>query len=262
MTSFDPSVNLLRVKLAEEIVPFHLASLLAERAQANRAAPKRVRTRLNLIAATAAEMEVAGYSRLTIDAVVERAGVARGTFYLYFANRGDAAIAVMRAFSAAMRQFRPRGGGRRSAEASIYRMNLFYVRCYARNAALLMGRELLMRDRPGLARARDFVNQRWAKAILRDLCWRADAPMSLLQDPGALLAVRAVIAMADELLREAYVHRSPNLNGMIDSDEQVAEALSFIWYRAVFGCQPPTLRALLPVIGAAGEGKGRAIASA
>jgi len=207
---------------------------------------KRMRTRLSLIAATAAEMEAVGYSRLTIDAVVERAGVARGTFYLYFANRADAAIAVMRAFSACMRKFRPRGGGRRSAEQSIYEMNLFYVRSYAQNATLLVGREALMRDRPELMRSRDFVNQRWARAILRDLCRRTGAPYSLSHDPGALLAVRAVVAMADELLRETFVFRSPKLRQMSGDGTAVAEALTFVWYRALFGQDPIGLKPLLP----------------
>ncbi|MEO1194314.1 MAG: helix-turn-helix domain-containing protein [Pseudomonadota bacterium] len=234
--------------LAEDIPTFHLPSLLAERAKSGQGVPKRRRTRLSLLAATAAVMEEAGYGGLTIEAVVARAGVARGTFYLYFANRGDAALAVMRAFRATMRGLRPRGGGRFPAEVSIYRMNLFYVRSYARNASILIGGELLLRDRPDLARRRDFDNQRWAKAVLRDLCWRSGTPDSLLQDPGALLAVRAIIGMADELLRETFVHRSASLGQMVENEEQLAEALSFVWYRAIFGRQPEGLRPLLPVI--------------
>lgn len=234
------------MKIEDDVAPFHLVSLLQERAEEARGAPKRIRTRMTLLAATAAEMESTGYGGLTIDAVVERAGVARGTFYLYFGNRADAAIAVLRSFAAAMRHFRPRGGRRRPAEESIYRMNLFYVRSYAMNATVLMGGEALMRDKPELARSRDFRNHRWARAILHDLCQRSGSPPDLQQDRGALLAVRTVIAMADELLRETYIYRSPYLNAVARSEEEVAEALTFIWYRAIFGCEPPSLPALLP----------------
>ncbi len=239
----------------DDIVPFHLVSLLQQRAEQAGAQPKRIRTRMSLLAATASEMEASGYNGLTIDAVVERAGVARGTFYLYFGNRADAAIAVMRAFAAGMRRYRPCGGRRRPAEESIYRMNLFYVRSYAANATLLMGREALMRDKPELAQARDFLNQRWAKAILHDLCQRSGSPESLLKDTGALLAVRTVIAMADELLRETYVYKSPYLNAMIGGEEDVAEALTFVWYRAIFGRDPVGLRALLPATVASPAGQ-------
>lgn len=234
------------MEIADDVVPFRLVTLLEQRVEQAGSAPKRVRTRMSLLAATAAEMEASGYDGLTINAVVKRAGVAHGTFYLYFGNRADAAIAVMRAFAAAMRRYRPRGGGARSAATSIYRMNLFYVRSYALNATLMVGREALMRDKPELARTRDFVNQRWAKAVLRDLCNRSGASQNLVQDAGALLAVRTVIAMADELLRETFVYRSPFLNGIATSEEAVASALTFVWHRAVFGCDPEGLPALLP----------------
>lgn len=248
------------MKTDAEIASIHLASLLAERARAPRPMPKRMRTRLSLVAATAAEMEASGYPGLTIDAVVERAGVARGTFYLYFSNRADAAIAVIRAFNACMRKFRPRGGTRLSAEEAIFRMNLFYVRSYSNNATLLMGREALMRDKPQLALSRDFMNHRWARAILRDLGHRAGEPPGLQEDPGALLAVRTVVAMADEVLRETYVYRSPKLRGIAGSHEQVAEAMAFIWYRALFGRQPALLRPLLPVLTQGVPLVGRAVA--
>ncbi len=234
------------MEIEDDVAHFHLVSLLQERAEQARSAPKRIRTRMSILAATAEEMESTGYGGLTIDAVVERAGVARGTFYLYFGNRADAAIAVMRSFQAAMHHYRPRGGRRRPAEESIYRMNLFYVRSYAKNATVLMGGEALMRDKPELALTRDFRNHRWARAILRDLCKRSDSPPSLLEDRGALLAVRTVIAMADELLRETYIFRSPYLAAVARSEEEVAEALTFVWYRAIFGCNPPGLPALLP----------------
>ena len=46
-------------------------------------------------------------------------------------------MAVRRFFDAAMRRFRPRGGGRLPAFEAILRMNRFYVASYAANAELL-----------------------------------------------------------------------------------------------------------------------------
>lgn len=225
---------------------FHLATVLAKRAKSAGGAPKRTRTRLGLLAATAAEMEIAGYYGLTIDGIVDRAGLARGTFYLYFANRAEAAFAVIRAFNALMRRARPRGGKSLPAFESIYRMNRFYVDCYWRNAVLLAGKEALMRDKPEMARERDFLNHRWARAILRDLVQRAGGGGSLGNDPSALLAVRIVIAMADEILREAYIYRTPLLGPLTEDREQFAKILSFVWYRSVFGCDPKGVEAPLP----------------
>ena len=217
----------------------HLPTLLKQRAENCQDAPKRIRTRRKLLAATAAVMEQSGYEGLTIDSVVKEAKVARGTFYLYFADRSIAAIAVTRAFAAVMRKLRPRGGSKLPAAESIYRTNLFYILSFSVNSRLLAGRESLMRDCPQLIRRRDAVNIRWTQTVLRDLCNRSGAPPELLADSQARLAIRAVISMADEFLREIYVYRSPSLVKLAHSPEQVAEALTQVWHRAVFGCDPP-----------------------
>jgi AcrR family transcriptional regulator len=225
-------------QLDSTIAAFHLPTVLAERVPAAGKAPKRVRTRLALIAATAAELEDSGYDGLTIDGIVERAGMARGTFYIYFGNRSDAAAAVKRAFDALMRQRRPRAGSKLSATEAIYKMNRFYIACYSRNAKIMLGHEALLRERPDLARSRDVVNHRWAAVVLHDVARRLGLPKALRYDTKAMLSVRAVIAMADELLRETFAYQSPHLTSMIRSEEELAEVMTFVWHRAVYGCDP------------------------
>ncbi|SLN75679.1 Bacterial regulatory proteins, tetR family [Oceanibacterium hippocampi] len=229
-----------------DIPVFYLPDLLRERADNARSLPKRARTRLGLIAATAAEMDRVGYEKLTIEKIVEHARVARGTFYLYFPNRSDAAIAVSRAFTALMRRYRPRARPGDSAFQTIYRMNRFYVACYARNARIRVGHEALMHERPELSRSMDFLNHRWAKVVLRDLSRRIDAPPALLDKPQSILAVRAIIGMADELLREIFVRASPRLVNVARDEENVAEVLTTLWFRALYGAQPPEAKEILP----------------
>lgn len=234
------------------IQSFHLPTALAERVPPVGASQKRVRTRHTLLAATASEMEDKGYEGLTIDGIVARAQMARGTFYIYFSNRSDAAMAVKRAFDALMRQRRPRSSGNLTSAQTIYRMNRFYVACYARNARIIAGHTALMRERPELAHSRDFINHRWAKIVLRDISRRCGLPPAISQDSKAILAVRAVIAMADELLREIYVFQSPHLSKYAGSENDVAEAMTFVWYRAIFGSDPEGISQCIPLIGAAG----------
>lgn len=215
-----------------------VATILKQRSLQSAGVSKRVRTRRRLLAATTRVMEQSGYEGLTIDAIVHEAGVARGTFYLYFSDKSDAALAVIRVFSALMRIYRPRGGSALPAIQSIYNTNLFYSLSYAANSRLLAGRESLMRDRPDLVRRRDAVNVWWTHAVLRDLCRRTDAPSTLLTDPQARLTIRAVISMADEFLREIYVYKSPALVKLAPTPHHTALALSQVWHRAIFGCDP------------------------
>lgn len=222
----------------QEIRGIHLTQLLDNWAQRPGKIPKRVRTRCRLIAATAAVMEHSGYEGLTVDAITSQAGVARGTFYLYFSDRSEAATAVMRAFAMMMRRYRPRGGSRLDPLQSIYRINLFYILSYAKNSTLLAGRESLMRDRPELIKHRDAVNRHWARLILKDLCRRFDVPPERCEAPQTHLAIRAAIAMADEFLREIYVYESPSIVELTQDPHDVAMVLTQVWHRAVFGHDP------------------------
>jgi len=221
----------------EEIQGIHLPTLLGEWAKQCHGGTKRVRTRRKLIAATATVMEQCGYEGLTIEAIVKEAGVARGTFYLYFSDRSDAAIVVMRAFAALMRQYRPRGGGKLPAVQSIFRTNLFYILSYSLNSSLLAGRESLMRDRPQLVSRRDAINSHWAHIILKDLHRRSHFA-DMRANPQVQLAIRAIISMADEFLREIYVYKSPSLVRLAQDPNEVAWALTQVWHRAVFGYDP------------------------
>ncbi|MEQ8928608.1 MAG: helix-turn-helix domain-containing protein [Silicimonas sp.] len=229
------------------MTPFHLATELERRSENALDLPKRTRTRYLIVAATAQEMERVGYEGLTINNIVRRARLARGTFYLYFTNRSDAAAAVMRAYRALIRTRRPRGAGRLGRYDAILQMNRFYVLTYSRNATLLAGVESLVRDRPDQARKRDFWNDRWAKAVLSDAKHRCGHE-GTIDDSRALLAIRAVLGMADELLREAYVYRSPAFADYATDEEAVAEVLSIVWYRAVYGAHPEGIDRILPTL--------------
>lgn len=64
-------------------------------------------------------------------------------------------------------------------------------------------------------------------------------PNDLVNDPKAMLAIRAIIGMADDLLRETYARANPRLAQVAQDEESVADVLSAIWYRAFFVRQPP-----------------------
>ena len=203
-----------------------------------------------ILAATAREMEKVGYDGLTIDNIVDEARLARGTFYLYFTNRSDVAAAVIRSYRALVLARRPRGGRVLEAYDAILRMNKYYVETYAWNAPLLAGIETLVRNRPDQARSRDFWNNRWGLAVLTDANRRSgDGTGSC--DTRGLLAIRAVLAMADEFLREAFVYKSPTLTRLINSQEKdqevVAEVLSVVWYRSIYGSHPKGVEQILPL---------------
>lgn len=213
---------------------FHLVTLLEERLPSLRKRPKRLRTRAQIVAATARQLECFGYEGLTVDAITEAAGIARGTFYLHFGDRSHAALTVMRIFISLRRRLRPRSIGAMKLSEVIHRHNAYYVSVYARNAKLLLGRESLQRDRHELTTLRDRVNADLAVRVMRDLLRRQPRERGSAEVARVELRIRGVIAMADELLREIYLFKTPSLARFADEETSVVAALSDIWYRAIY----------------------------
>jgi AcrR family transcriptional regulator len=201
--------------------------------------PRRARTLAAIIASTAQEMERSGIDGLTVAKIASAAGVAHGTFYLYFRNGIESAMAVRRFFEAAMRRFRPRSGGRLPTFQAILRMNRFYVRSYAVNADLLRALQLLLYTQPEYAQWRDRINNAWSAAILRDLMRRSGSTHSASPPATQMLLIRSAISMVDETLREIYVHQGPTLGRLFADDEEVALAISLSWYRILHAADPP-----------------------
>jgi AcrR family transcriptional regulator len=220
---------------------FRLVDLLLGRAERMQHRPKRARTLAAIIASTAQELERSGIDGLTVAKIASSAGVAHGTFYLYFDNRIDAAMAVRRFYDAAMRRLRPRESGRLPAFEAILRMNRFYVGSYAANADLLRALQLLLYTRPEYAFWRDRINETWSKAILHDFMRRRPATCTGHAPARQMLLIRSAISMVDEILREIYVNRGPSLARLFADDEDVVKFISLAWYRVLYGKDPPSL---------------------
>lgn len=208
-----------------EDAAFDFVELLARRAEAMRGRPKRVRTRARILAAAAQELATRGYEGLTVEAVCAGADMARGTFYLYYADRSKVAVAVYRMFWTAVYQLRPRLRGR-SLDERIRITNAFYLALYARNAAFLAGQASLARDRPDFALWHDQLNHRWSLVVA------ANMPGDLPRDEKILRA-RALTAMADELLSNIFTARTPSLRQWANHPERLADCLTAIWTRVV-----------------------------
>ena len=208
-----------------EDAAFDFAELLAARAELMRGRPKRVRTRARLLAAAARELAATGYEGLTVEAVCAAADMARGTFYLYYADRSKIAVTLYRMFWTAVYQLRPRLRGR-SLDERIRVTNAFYLALYARNAPFLTGQASLARDRPEFAQWHDRMNHRWSLVIA------ANMPGRLPRDEKVLRA-RALVAMADELLSNIFTARTASLRHWAEHPGRLADCLTAIWTRVV-----------------------------
>ena len=202
-----------------------MVEVLTARLQRVRGRPKRARTRARILAATAEEIANAGYPALTVERITARAQIARGTFYLYFPHRSDAAIAVYRLFWATMRRWRPRDIAPDMA-TRVRMTNAFYLQTYARNDRLLSGQIALANERPDFAQVRDQVNHRWAQIVAKTL------PRDL-DEEAKMLRARALAGMVDDLLRNVYSDDMPTLAHWRDRPRDLAHHISEMWLSVI-----------------------------
>ncbi len=217
---------------------FSLTEFLVHHSNNSKGKRKRYRTRAKILMATALEMERVGYENMTVESIVDTVDMARGTFYLYFENRAEAAKAVIRRYEALRRKIRPRKSTAPTIYEKILDYNLYYIGVYARNARLLAGREMLKRELPELNLRRDQLDDRWARVVMRDLHTRNCITSEDLKNPATILMIRAALSMADDLLREIFVYKSPSMAAFVADEKLVAEAISLAWYRILYGKTP------------------------
>jgi AcrR family transcriptional regulator len=164
--------------------------------------------------------------------------MAHGTFYLHFKNRAEVAQAVLHRYYALARVFRPRAWSKLSRYQTIYQANRYYVGLYAENAALLAGREILSRELSEKTSRGDWINARWSRIVARDVAKRMKFAEGFDNSEISGFVVRCAIAMADQMLSQIFVYRSPSLQRLAEDKDQLAELMSFVWYRIVYGETP------------------------
>jgi AcrR family transcriptional regulator len=228
------------------------ADTLRQRQKDAGARRKGERTRDRLKVATVLVLEERGYLRLRVTDICRRARVSPAAFYLYFRNKEEITIEVLteflkETFTLGRSPVRPH-----SLFDAIYEANLKWASAVRANAGLMRCLLQLGDQVPEFRRLGERLNHEWFAYVTQRLMRRF--PAARLDERAVLLAVYALGGMMDELSRKVLVARDEHLEPVVDaiapSDEALAEFLSVLWYRALFGAEParvhhPASRALL-----------------
>jgi TetR/AcrR family transcriptional regulator, transcriptional repressor for nem operon len=205
------------------------------------AAPKRLkgeRTRETLKLATAQALENAPYSAVTVVDICARAGVSNGTFYLYFKDLEMAALEVLTDFLAEPLVSPPYRAA--TPFESILQSNLAWIAAMKANAGLFRCVLQVADSVPQIAELASTVNRRWYERVVERLS--GGLPYRSGERAALLLAVYGLGAMMDELGRKLVTSPDARFRTLVaevaPDDAALAELLSLIWYRAIFGCDP------------------------
>ena len=198
---------------------------------------KSERTRMRITAAAAEVLEDQGFHSLRVGDVCKLAGVSQGTFYLYFENKAEVTRAVLKDFNERGLRLLSEVGPRATPWRAISATTLTITRLYSHNPGLMRSLWQIDDETPEFGEILRDANAAWIRTIARSITRRCGVTE---QDAGnALFIAYALGAMVDQFLISLYVTRDPHVAELALDEEQAAELLSVLWYRAAFCADPP-----------------------
>lgn len=200
-------------------------------------AKKGERTRKRLAAAAAQVLEQQGFHNMRVSDACKIAGVSQGTFYLYFENKSEIARAVLHDFNQRGLALLSETGPNSDPFQAIYDTTLTITRMYRQNPGLMQCLWQINDEAPEFGEILRDANAVWIRAIAQSISRRCN--LGERDARNALFVAFALGAMVDQFLISLYVTRDPNVAELELNEEQAAELLSVLWYRAAFCCDPP-----------------------
>lgn len=214
-------------------------NFLKDRLAQNPPKQKGARTRERLKIAAAEVLEEKGYLATKAGDIAARAGVAEGSFYIYFKDKADSTITVL---TTMLDEFvlLPSGSSdsRASPFAAIRRANRRWIAVARANPGLMRCVLQLGDENADFAAVVQRANRSWFGHVARKVAARRKVP----DQAPILFATYLLGAMMDELLRKLIIYPDPNLLALSQQldgdDEMIADATSVIWLRMLYPDEP------------------------
>jgi AcrR family transcriptional regulator len=204
------------------------------------------RTRERLKISAAQLLQDKGYLALKVSDVTARAGVAEGSFYMYFRDKTHATRIVLEEFLSEFIATMMRPVAPRSLFQSICDTNRRWIAIARANDGLFRCLLQFSDSDAEFAALVQSSNRGWYTRVLRSL---GDTEES--QSATHLLLIYLLGAMMDDLLRKLVVYPDQHFRALLDSigatDDDVADAASVMWMRTLHG-EVPSNEQLSPVV--------------
>lgn len=189
------------------------------------------RTRRRIVWASAVALEQASFAQLSMDRIAEIATVSRAALYQYVASKEEAVRLVLLALQDLTLAMPSGGAVGRSPFEAIVATNRYYIDYFEKNAVFMERVRELRETLPELMAEKQRVNRRWAERVLAHAVQHRSSPL----DPARLrLRIFAMECMVDDVLREIFVIRNPDITAAAADREALIQELSAIWFKALY----------------------------
>jgi AcrR family transcriptional regulator len=224
---------------------------LAKRSR-DRSLPKRERTRYLILAIVAHHVQASPATRPTVEAILQEAGLSRGTFYNYFNDMDECLSSLLTLFiqHATYDNIDRNPRKHRSSLESVYEANLAYCRAYESNAGLFaLFSQFSSRDE-NLLRLRENLNAEMVERIVAVVAHRRGRAFDEGERRRFEGVLRMLVAMTIEVLRERFVHQDALMKQSFPTVQSLASGLTEIWYRTMMAYEDPAAYPAISIEGA------------
>ena len=198
-------------------------------------------TRKRLELATITALSNCGYRDMKVSDICTLASVSSGAFYQYFENKANVTLIVLEKFIEYLDQMYRKGKAQKTAFKTIYSANIEWLKCLRANPGLYRCILQVGDEFATFSHRVNQINSEWYARISKSVINNFPSTEKSL-DSVIPLAVYSLGAMMDEIGRKLVVYPDPNLAELIGTstptDEALAEFLSLIWYRTLYGNEP------------------------
>lgn len=207
---------------------------LAELAAGVRKARSGERSRLRLLAAAARLLDRVHHRDLLVEQICQEAGVAKGTFYIYFKSKDEFLLDLATRYVAFEFQAHPRLSSKNSDFNNMRLWVTWYERTFAANVGIMKCLVQMGEQDPAM---RNLWHQRNARLVDRSLSgWMKTRPGS---DPTLeRMVIRTAGTMMDQSLFERYGVQTGQGVEVPEDPERIIDLHSVLMFRALYGRNP------------------------
>ena len=192
------------------------------------------RTRLDLLLAAARHLADQPLESMTVAAMSQAAGVAHGTFYLYFKDRSHLAGEILSLFVDYL-QIEMRLAAR-CADDPIRSSTAAYFTLFEANSGLMKCLVVGMDSAPEARQAFQRLNNEWARTVVRAQGRQRNPTAASNQNLSMeeqMLRAYALGAMVDQYLTALFVTKDPWIVELSKDPEATIDTLTTLWKKGM-----------------------------
>ena len=208
-------------------------SALAGRIEEDKNLAKGERRKLKLLLAAAEILQEGSYHKMRIADIIEKAKVARGTFYIYFEDKSDIALQVLSDFRRQMLSSRQVNMSGKDWRNKVYLTNLYFAEVYQMNAGLLQAFYQFVDEADDFRRMRHEKEREWVEHLFTAYLRNFDLNPKEVDRDNVLRRLHALRVMVERLCVQVYVEAMQEMTELFPTPYHVATTATELWVEAL-----------------------------